>query len=234
MAVKELKVKVYLLKDIDKKNCGEKIGDLINGCMLKEPLLQDLHMRKGYKFYCFNYLHPIEYDNIYKANNVYEFNIRGLLYLDEIYNNLKSFRNDHMVVLTIKKLNFTDKKIRSVRNITPMIASVNENGKQRSFNIIDDDENIIKERIFINLVNKYETFYKKNFVVKYEDIFERIELLHKYPIVVQYKDNKMFGYKFKLTYKNTEVAQKYANFSMLVGIGEKNSCIGCGYLILDK
>lgn len=230
----EIKVKVYLLKDINKRDCGEKIGELINQSMLKNPVLQKLHLRNGYKFYCFDYLYPIEKDGIYKANNIYEFRIRGLVNLNEINMCINKMRNKNMVVLTTEKILLKNQMIKSVKNITPMVSTITENGKPRSFNVMYDDVEYIKRQVFNNLEKKFKTFHGIEFKTKYDDIFESISMLHKYPIIINYKNRKLFGYKFKIDFKQNEIAQQYANFSMLVGIGEKNSSIGCGYLTLNR
>lgn len=227
MIYKELFVKVYLLKDINKKNINETLSNFVNYVMNKDSKLATIHTRNGYKRYSLSSLSPTENDGIYKKDEIYEFTIRGVdsNIIDKFEMVLKKERNENFIVFDINKHLIDIKYIKELRSLTPAIITLKdeENNKLRCFNLLKDNIEIAQKKIFENLLKKYNFINKVNLKIEYNDIFENINTMHEIAIVSNYKGIKLLGYKYLLEFKNNDISQSFAEIALINGIAEKNT-----------
>jgi len=88
----------------------------------------------------------------------------------------------------------------------------------------------LKKRIKNNLQKKYENYFEEKLDMK-DKFIEYIEIINKKPIVYKYKDFKVLGNKFNIKVGTSDESQKLAKLANAVGILEKNSSLGAGYVI---
>lgn len=232
----QLTINLYLLKNIKINDCNEELSKLINLSMEKDEYLGYIHKKKkGFKNYSWCTLYPIEKDYIYKSNDVYRFTIRSydMKLIDAFEKSLLNTRNDKFVVLQIDKSIRGYKKVDELITITPSIITIrDENNKLTSWNK-DNSENVLQElsiNVFNNLCKKYKENFKEDIILKKEDVIEDINILSNHGLVINYKNIKMLGYKIKVKFKENEIAQKLANAAIVLGLLEKNSTLGCGFV----
>lgn len=217
--VKELKVKVYLSKDIIVKDVLSSIGNLIDKSFAYSDEYSAFHKSNQYKNYTFNMLFPLESDKLYKQGNIYTFIIRTcdnnlsqyfIKYLINIY-------TDQMKVLSIEKRNIPKKYIDEIFSITPIVIKFDQ-GYWRTHASIDTFERRITE----NLIKKYNAFYNTKIQEGF-DLFTAYEIKNKKPISVNYKDISFLGDKLQYKVSSEPIAQELVYFAIAVGLGEIGS-----------
>ena len=80
MDIYELKVKVYLLKDIKVDETQSYLAYFIDSILVKNKNYAKIHEQNIYKYYTFDSLYPLAKNKIYKADNIYTFRIRTIDY----------------------------------------------------------------------------------------------------------------------------------------------------------
>ncbi len=218
MEVYELKVKVYLLQNIQYKDIYEKIAYFIDcGLILDEKFLK-LHNKNTYKYYSFSSFFPLEKDKIYKKDNIYTITLRTIS--SDLAEHIVSNMNNHVtkeiktLIIDIKKLK--EKDIEKIYCITPAILKT-EKGYWRNIISLEDFENRIK----INLIKKYNNFYNTKLNEDFE-LFNSIKFNNIKPIGVSYKGRKLIGDKVEIVISEDEYAQKLAYMALGTGILEMN------------
>ena len=78
MNVFEIKLKVFLLKDIEIKEIQTVISSFIDKSLAKDKELLELHNKNTFKYYCFDSLYPIGENSLYNGENVYTIRIRTI------------------------------------------------------------------------------------------------------------------------------------------------------------
>lgn len=232
---KELLVKVYLLKDINKKDINEAISSFVNYAMNKDVKLATLHKGKGYKGYSLSSLSPTEKDGIYNKDEIYEFTIRSFNFqlIDRFKKSFEKFKSETFIVFSIRSHLIDIKYIKEAHCLTPAIITLENENKLKCLNLLKDDVEKAKNQIFVNLLKKYNFFNKLQLKLEYSDIFEDIVPLHNIAIICNYKGIKLLGYKYLLKFKNNEIAQQIAEIALVNGIGEKNT-ISFGFINTAK
>ncbi|MBC2578595.1 CRISPR-associated endoribonuclease Cas6 [Peptostreptococcus russellii] len=224
MKVREIKVKVYLLKDISSIDVTSEISKFIDSALGKDERWKKFHEDIGYKMYNFNQFWPIEKDKIYKKGALYVFNIRTVNdeLSENVFSNLNNHSTDSIKGIVTESRIIPKKLIEKIYNITPVILKT-ENGYWKENISLEEFE----RRIFENLVKKYND-YSKNKIDEDFQLYNSITFLNKKPIKSHYKEISLLGDKLSLEISEDEMAQKIAYFSLGVGIGEMNSR-GYGY-----
>lgn len=221
----ELTVTTLLQEDIFYTESNEKIGNLISAAMHLDAELALRHSQRGYKFYIFNNLYPIETDKRYKAGRAYIFKLRSLdfNFINKIKSLLIKVNNKDFIVLSVavkmQKMHFIEKLI----TLTPAVITVDNR------NWIDrDDILLLINRLHGNLEKKYKSFYGKE-IDTIQNFIQKIEILNHKPVVNKYKNTKLFGNKLSISVNEDEFSQKLAFVGLGCGIGEKNSSLGMGF-----
>lgn len=213
-----LELKLYLLEDIDKKDCLSKITYFIDSTLKKDEVYLKYHNGRFPKGYVFNSFYPIEKDK-YKVGNIYTVQIRTIN--EELKNffmrNLKDNITNELKGLVISERKLEYKYIDKLVSVTPIIVKT-ENAYWRGNLTTEDFLNRIKN----NLIKKYKRFYDEN-LDENEELFEKIEFRNSVPIKCSYKNINLLGDKVVLTIAKNPTAQKLAFLSLGAGLSEMAS-----------
>ena len=221
----QLTVTAFLLQDIHFSQANEIISDTINKAMLMDDELAARHKEKGYKYYVFNSLYPLEPDKIYKKGRVYVFNIRSL---DSIFINSLRLLLPQVEDVRIKIISCSGKRIRQrhiaeLYTMTPVIVTIDGKPWTEKGDLL-----LLHQRLQANLEKKYKDFYHTT-LTPVNNLIQRIQILNKKPIACSYKGIKLLGSKFKIWLNDDEISQKLGFIAVACGLGEKNSSIGAGF-----
>lgn len=212
-----IKVAVLLKNDTQVFENYEKISKLISASMLKDQTLKQLHEENRYKNYVFCNLYPIEKDGVYKAGNIYTFQIRTIdfklgLKIKQVLNN---FQNEEFKVIVSDLESSTQRKISTLATLTPAIIT-----SDKGDYLINDDMNLVKERILANAQKKYNQLYNEKIDM---DFIKSIKQTNNKPIKIPYKNINILGYKFEIEVKDDPISQNLAYLILSVGLLEKNA-----------
>lgn len=212
-----IKVAVLLKNDTQAFENYEKISKLISASMLKDQTLKQLHEENRYKNYVFCNLYPIEKDGIYKAGNIYTFQIRTIdfklgLKIKQVLNN---FQNEEFKVIVSDLETSTQRKINTLATLTPAIIT-----SDKGDYLINNDMQLVKERILANAQKKYNQLYNEKIDM---DFIKSIKQTNNKPIKIPYKNINILGYKFEIEVKDDPISQKLAYLILSVGLLEKNA-----------
>lgn len=222
--VMQIRLKMYLLKDISANRAQAEIADFIDQGLVQSVQFAKLHNENRYKGYCYDSLYPIEPDKIYHKDKIYTFTIRT------IDTSLACFFEKQAVngyTRTMKALTSEVKLIPSkyidvMWSLVPVILKC-ENGYWKDTLSVEQYE----ERLKVNLLKKWNQFYGEKLSEDFE-MFTGIEFLNKLPIAIKYKGIRLLGDKPRLHIAENGTAQKLAQMAIGVGIGEMNAR-GCGF-----
>lgn len=212
-----IKVAVLLKNDTQAFENHEKISKLISASMLKDQALKQLHEENRYKNYVFCNLYPIEKDGIYKAGNIYTFQIRTIdfklgLKIKQVLNN---FQNEEFKVIVSDIESSTQRKINTLATLTPAIIT-----SDKGDYLINNDMQLVKERILANAQKKYNQLYNEKIDM---DFIKSIKQTNNKPIKIPYKNINILGYKFEIEVKDDPISQNLAYLILSVGLLEKNA-----------
>ena len=212
-----IKVAVLLKNDTQSFENYEKISKLISASMLKDQTLKQLHEENRYKNYVFCNLYPIEKDGIYKAGNIYTFQIRTIdfklgLKIKQVLNN---FQNEEFKVIVSDLESSTQRKISTLATLTPAIIT-----SDKGDYLINNDMQLVKERILANAQKKYNQLYNEKIDM---DFIKSIKQTNNKPIKIPYKNINILGYKFEIEVKDDPISQNLAYLILSVGLLEKNA-----------
>ena len=212
-----IKVAVLLKNDTQAFENYEKISKLISASMLRDQALKQLHEENRYKNYVFCNLYPIEKDGIYKAGNIYTFQIRTIdfklgLKIKQVLNN---FQNEEFKVIVSDIESSTQRKINTLATLTPAIIT-----SDKGDYLINNDMQLVKERILANAQKKYNQLYNEKIDM---DFIKSIKQTNNKPIKIPYKNINILGYKFEIEVKDDPISQNLAYLILSVGLLEKNA-----------
>ena len=212
-----IKVAVLLKNDTKTFENYEKISKLISASMLKDQTLKQLHEENRYKNYVFCNLYPIEKDGVYKAGNIYTFQIRTIdfklgLKIKQVLNN---FQNEEFKVIVSDLESSTQRKISTLATLTPAIIT-----SDKGDYLINNDMQLVKERILANAQKKYNQLYNEKIDM---DFIKSIKQTNNKPIKIPYKNINILGYKFEIEVKDDPISQNLAYLILSVGLLEKNA-----------
>jgi len=230
----ELTCTAYLKRDIDFLESFEKIARFINFCMVKDTSLKTIHESRGFKYYVFGGLLPIEKDKLYKKGSTYTFAIRTIdeNIANKLFDNLReNINNPNLQVIQTSKKTIKRFFINELYSATPVIATTAEG----IFWTMDKDGDILKLQRLLhdNLEKKYQSFYGKN-LNPTQNFIQLLELKNQKPQTIRLTKNgktiRFFGNKFRIVPNEDEISQKLAFLALGCGLGEKNS-FGGGFCL---
>lgn len=217
-----LKVIVLLKQNLKNEETYEKISNLISYAMLKDKNLKEIHEKNTYKNYVFCSLYPVQKDGIYKQNNIYSFDLRGLEFskIMKLKQVLANAENEYFKIIQINLQNHEQIEINKLVTLTPAIITTPKGDYD-----IKDDMNLVKNRILANIQKKYKNIYNTEINV---DFIKEIKKTNRQPIKIPYKNVNILGNKFEIDVKEDPMSQNLAYLALTVGILEKNS-LGFGF-----
>ena len=217
-----LKVIVLLKQNLKNEETYEKISNLISYAMLKDKNLKEIHEKNTYKNYVFCSLYPVQKDGIYKQNNIYSFDLRGLEFskIMKLKQVLANVENEYFKIIQINLQNHEQIEINKLVTLTPAIITTPKGDYD-----IKDDINLAKSRILANIQKKYKNIYNTEINV---DFIKEIKKTNRQPIKIPYKNVNILGNKFEIDVKEDPMSQNLAYLALTVGILEKNS-LGFGF-----
>lgn len=219
MKVYEIRIKIYLLKDISVENIQYKIASFIDAALSKDEELLSFHENNEFKNYCFDTLYPIESDKVYKEGNIYTLTIRTIDgILAKYFNNkLVNEFNHEFKALTGQIRIIPKKYIDKVYSITSLIIKTEEGYWKGNLSLTD-----FERRIKENLIKKYNKFTNSKVDENFQ-LHTFIEFKNKKPIATEYKGIKLLGDKILLNISEDKISQELAYMSLGTGIGEANA-----------
>lgn len=225
MRVYEIRLKLYLLQNIEAKLIQSKTTAFLDKGFASSQELLALHETNCFKNYCFNHLYPLEKDKIYKKGKIYTLTVRTIdpklaAYFSEICPNqyteeIKGLTAD--IRLVPKKL------IQTLYTLTPAVVK-GEAGYWRKYMSLKEYEKKLK----INLIKKWNTFQNEKINEDFP-LYTMLEFLNEAPIPMEYKNIRLLGDKVRLQVAEDEMSQKIAYMVLGTGILEMNAR-GAGYV----
>jgi CRISPR-associated endoribonuclease Cas6 len=211
---------------------------------------ENLHDKKGYKFFCFSNIFPIsnfkegDERNLILSSPSKIFILNMMEKLNEIikFNKIINIGEMQFRIKGLSPLNIRINKNLKIISATPIIIRIPEKNYEK-YNI---PENFRKKRYvywrpqysfdaFIkqleeNLIKKYNEFYRTN--IKIERIFEIFKFKKSIVnhVIINGKEQKLIGsiWEFYFTYVDKQ-QKKILKFGMDSGFGERNS-FGFGFM----
>lgn len=217
-----LKVTLLLKQNLKNIETYEKISNLISYAMLKDETLKQIHEKNIFKNYVFCSLYPVQKDGMYKQNNIYYFDLRGieLIKIMKLKQVMTGLENDYFKIIQINLQTYEQIKINKLVTLTPAIITTPKGDYD-----IKNDIDLVKSRILANIQKKYKSIYDTTVDV---DFIKSIKKTNREPIKIPYKNINMLGNKFEIEVKDDPMSQNLAYLAVSVGILEKNS-IGFGF-----
>ena len=217
-----LKVITLLKQNLKNEETYEKISNLISYAMLKDKNLKEIHEKNTFKNYVFCSLYPVQKDGVYKQNNIYSFDLRGLEFpkIMKLKQVLTGIETDYFKIIQINLQNHEQIKINKLITLTPTIITTPKGDYD-----IKDNMELVKDRILANIQKKYKSIYNTEVNINF---IKEIKKINRTPIKIPYKNINMLGNKFEIAVKEDPMSQSLAYLAVSVGILEKNS-IGFGF-----
>lgn len=237
MQVYEGTLKLYLLKDIFNENYQEKIGAVIDKCLLTTEEKKEFHekrMLKGYVFNGFFDKNAKSKDFKYPAGSVYSVRVRSLdKNLMEFFKmNLCNVRTVEMQALTFDYRTLPNTTVKTIYSVTPAVCKFDD-GYWKNSHTLDD------------VVERVEQNARKKLALLGEEVPEDVDFiinskkLNNYPIVREFNRKgskegenrkiKLLCDKFEFEISPNESSQKLAKAVIGAGLLEMNAR-GFGYV----
>lgn len=216
MDIYELKIKIYLLKDIKVNETQNYLAYFIDSVLVKNKQYAQMHEQNTYKYYTFDSLYPLAKNGIYKANNIYVFRIRTIDYkLAEYFsNNLSNNRTNELQGLTTNIKILKQHLIKKIYTLTPVIIKT-ENGYWKNNLSLNDFE----ERLKTNLIKKYNNLFNCKLDEDFQ-FYNYLKFKNKVPVSRKYKNITLLGDMLELEIAENDIAQKLAWLAIGVSLGE--------------
>lgn len=226
MYVYQIRIKLFMLKDITAEKIQEKLTLFFDtGFAVNEELLQ-AHRENRFKYYCFDLPFKIEKDKVYRQGNIYTVTVRTIdpklaKYFYEVCVNHYT-KDCKGLVAEIRIL--PQKRIECLYTLTPVILKDAQKGYWRKHMRLEEFE----ERLKGNLMKKWKCFTGEEVDENFQ-LYTFLEFLNHKPISVHYKKIILLGDKIRLQIADNEMAQKIAYMALGTGILENNSR-GAGFV----
>lgn len=225
MNVFEIKLKVFLLKDIEIKEIQTAISSFIDKSLAKDKELLELHNKNTFKYYCFDSLYPIGENNLYKRENVYTLRIRTIsIKLAEYFlGDLPNEYDENLKGLVAEIKILPKKHLDKIYALTPVVIK-NNDGYWKNKIALEEYERRLTE----NLIKKYNSFTKTRMDEEVE-LYNSIEFKNQKPISIKYKKISLLGDKVSLKVADDKLSQELAYMCLGTGLGELNAR-GLGFM----
>lgn len=219
MRVFQIKLKIFVLKNIPIEDSQYIISSFIDSGLTKDKELLEFHESNKFKGYCFDAPYPIEEDKVYKKDKIYTLTVRTIdKNLAEFFTNkLVNEFNDNVKGLTSEIRILPKKHIEKLYSITPAVMK-NNGGYWKNSIKLEEFERRLKE----NLIKKYNSVMNVKINEDFQ-LYTTIEFKNRTPISTNYKNIKLLGDKVSLNIAENEAAQELAYMSLGTGIFEMNA-----------
>lgn len=219
MQVFEIKLKLFLLKDIPADKVQTAATAFIDNGLLKDEKMLDLHSVNKFKNYVFDSLYPIEKDKLYKACNIYTLTIRTIsTELAEYFSKILVHQYNTVIKGLTSEIRIIPRKhIQKIYSLTPITLKT-EQGYWRGILSLDDFEKRLKE----NLIKKYNNIMNDKMDESFP-LYTSLQFDNRQPIATNYKNIKILGDKVTLHIADDEQSQLLAYMSLGTGVYEMNS-----------
>lgn len=205
--------------------------------LLRDTEFSKFHDVKKFKMFTFSNIFPV---NEFRSNEEKKFIISSpnTHFIDTITEKLENIRHFNLGIheFELTEFNKFSMELKPFWQTSTPIVLYEDNTNNTYFSIKrNPDLNFFVERIKDNALKKYNAFYNKNFTFE-EPIFER--LFFKKQVAVNLRKNQkefvIIGtiWEFEINLirlKNNNLLNKFYNFIMDCGLGEKNS-FGFGFV----
>lgn len=227
MLVFEIRLKLLLKKDMPYHESGEKIGQILNQALCRDPEYLIFHEEsRGYKFYVYDNFYPFEKSGIYKGGNVYGIRLRTVKAdLAEYF--LERLPGEETVCMKCVKADIkiiSKKYIEKIFSLTPAVIKNYPDGYWRESFTVKQFEKRLSE----NLLKKYNVLTGKKMNEEFM-LYNGIKFLNGKPIKTSYKGITLLGDKIELIAAQNEIAQELLYMALGTGILENNAN-GCGFI----
>lgn len=219
MKVYEIKLKVFLLKEVMVNSIQTVISEFIDSALAKNDQLLKMHNDNKFKKYCFGGFYPVEEDKRYRSGNMYTITLRTIdegianFFNNELVNEYSSYIKG----LTSEIRILPQKHIEKIYSLTPVILK-NNDGYWRNIISPDDFERRLRE----NLIKKYNDISDEKLNEEFE-LYTALEFKNKKPIANEYKGIKLLGDKISLNISENKTAQDLAYICLGTGLLEMNA-----------
>ena len=222
--VYEIRLKVYLLKDIPVAKVMGVEAKFIDSAMAKDAKWLEYHEKNCLKNYCWGGLYPIEKDKMYKKDKIYTITIRTAdVELAKYFS--KELRNHYTADikgLTLEKRILPSKMISEVYTLSPLVVKTNA-GYWRDQISLEEYERLLLE----NIVKKYNQYMGEKMDEDFQ-LYTSLTFMNRKPVKVEYKGIHLLGDKLNLKISDDIRAQTLAYFLLGTGLGPMNTR-GLGY-----
>lgn len=225
MQVYQIRIKLYMLTDVDLNRIQTKLTAFIDkGFPRNEELLQ-MHEENNFKNYCYDLPYSVEKDKIYKKGKIYTVTIRTIdpklaKYFQEVCINNYT---DEIKGLTSEIRIIPKKIIDSLYTLTPVILKDDKGYWRKHMQLTE-----FEEQLKVNLIKKWNTFTGEKLSEDFR-LYTLLEFLNETPVPMEYKNIKLLGDKIRLQIADNETAQKLAYMALGTGLLSMNSR-GAGYV----
>lgn len=225
MKVYEIKVKLFLLKDILINDIQSELAKFIDKSLAKEVEWLEFHNKNEFKNYCFDSMYPLATDRIYKSGNIYTLTIRttNSRLADYFNTSLDNEYNSVIKGLTTEIRIIPKKIIEKIYSLTPLIIK-DDSGYWKENLSLEEFENRIKS----NLIKKYNQLNKTKIDEDF-DLYTSLTFKNKKPCAVRCKNIKLLGDKISINISDDPIAQELAYMALGTGVCELNSR-GSGFM----
>ena len=222
MKIYELKIRTFLLEDIDSSDSLGFISKAIISYLSENEKFLDMHNAKNYKSYCHDNLYPIK--KFYKKNMVYQYRIRSFDegFVNYIMHGFSDYKDKVFKNLTVDVRIIPKSSISKLFTLNPIIIK-NDFGYWKDNLTLEEFE----KRITDNLIKKYKFFIDEN--IEDGKFYTGLKFLHEMPIAFKFKNIKLLGDKLELEINMDKRSQELAYFALGVTFSE-NSAYGAGFL----
>lgn len=222
----QLTLTIYLKTDMGYKQSPELIGKFLSKAMLKNENLMEFHKSSGYK-YVYDNFYPIEEDGVYKKGRIYVLHLRT--FNKEFVSRMKPLLNtendENMKVIAVEEKQIKQRHICELYSMNPVIVTVDS----KPWLKYDGDILLLQRRLQENLQKKYESITGEKLSCT-SNFIQTIEILNKVPYAYDYKGIKLLANKIKIQVNDDADSQTLAFIAAGMGLGEKGSILGAGYV----
>jgi len=219
LKVYELKLKLFLLKDLTKEDALNQIAYFIDETLSKKESLLRMHQRNCYKNYVFCSFYPTACGGVYIKNMVYTVVIRTIdLELAEFFSSqLSNHYNETLKGLTCDIKIIPKRPIEKIYSLTPVLLK-DKKGYWKGHLSFQEFENRLK----VNLIKKYNAFTNSKIQEDFQ-LYTTITILNKSPIKIPYKGIHLLGDKVELKAADNALAQELLYMCLGSGMCESNA-----------
>ncbi len=225
MEIYQLKLRMYMLEDVESAYILNKISNLLDSVLAQDPEMLEFHGENTYKYYCFNMPFPLENDKIYRKDRLYSVTLRMVnIKLAKYFSEKLPFASSTtMKGLVIEQRVIPQKFLECVYTITPVLLKDNK-GYWRTHMSVEEYENRIKS----NLIKKWNTYFHTKIDESFE-LIERLEFLNQKPVGFCVKNHTLLGDKVCIYVAKNKSAQDLMHFALAAGLLE-GGARGAGFI----